>query len=69
MRRQTAYYRQAVIGLAATLILIFAIGARADEITLDAALDTPLVMSGSLETAYLRVALKGFELDEARATT
>lgn len=68
MRRSRAFPPTFVLGLLASLALLFGVSTSAEQIALDVALDTPVLLAGRTQTAYLRVALQGFELEEDRAS-
>lgn len=62
---KTAARTCAVLFVAA--MLLASSDARAKQIKLDVALDTPILMAEKKQTAYLRVAMTGFEFDDAGA--
>lgn len=49
--------------LATVMTLVVAAGAQAKQIGLDVAVGTPVLQAGEKQTAYLRVAMTGFDMD------
>ena len=62
--RMKGLFRACVVTIALAAILTPAI-AHAKQVNLDVAVGNPLVLAGKKQTAYLRVAMTGFELEDA----